>query len=378
MKKKILQLIRLAHGGMRDHFFSLVTNLDQSKFDSLAVGPFSPQDIEQLEKQNIKTYYLPIASNLSFKADWHCLQQLKKILDKEKIDLIHMHGSKAALLGRAAAKITRTPNSVFTVHNFIADNYQSRIKKRLLSLMEKCLVLSTTRTITVSQALAKQLINKQHIPAGKIITIYNGINLKDFQPGESGTALKCQLGFQPETIVIGTVSRLIPEKGIDYLLQSALTLKDNPLFPKLAFLVVGDGPFRFTLEKMTQELGLANKVVFTGYRTDIYQLLKVMDIFVLPSLSEGLGIALLEAMALEKPLIGTRVGGIPEIIENEKNGYLVSPGKPEELAEKIFLLATEPERRTQMGKEGGRILHNKFTLEKMIRETESIYLNILD
>jgi len=103
-----------------------------------------------------------------------------------------------------------------------------------------------------------------------------------------------------------------------------------------------------------------------------------MDIFVLPSLSEGLGIALLEAMALEKPLIGTRVGGIPEIIENEKNGYLVSPGKPEELAEKIFLLATEPERRTQMGKEGGRILHNKFTLEKMIRETESIYLNILD
>lgn len=376
-KIKVLQVIRLAEGGMKEHFLSLLRNLDQNKFSLIAAGPFADKQAEELRSWGVGVYQVPIPGKVSPRKDLACLIELQRILAREKIDLIHMHGSKAALLGRLAARFSSTKYAVFTAHNFILDNYQSKIKKLFFSLLEQSLVPSTQKIITVSSALSQELRKQQGIPPEKLVTIYNGLSIDQFCPAKSDNELKKRLGFSPEDLLIGTVTRLIPEKGIQYFLESAAQVTNSRREQSIGFLIVGDGPFRPVLEKQAQGLGLSQQVVFTGYRKEIKELLSIMDIFVLPSLSEGLGIALLEAMAMEKPVIGSQVGGIPEVVQPGVNGYLFPPADSIWLAEAILQLIDNPLERLKMGQAGRKTVEEKFSLQSMIKSVEDLYCGLV-
>lgn len=376
-KIKVLQVIRLAEGGMKEHFLNLLRYIDQNKFSLVAAGPFTDSLAKELRSWGVKVYGIPIPGNVSPGKDLSCLIQLQRILAKEKIDLIHMHGSKAALLGRLAARFSSTKYAVFTAHNFIWDNYNSRSKKFLFTLLERSLVPFTQKIITVSSALQEELKKQQRIPSEKLVTIYNGLAIDQFCPTQGDKRLKIELGFTPEDLIVGTVARLIPEKGIQYLLESAAQVKHSRKKQPIGFLIVGDGPFRPALEKQVQELGLSQHVVFTGHRKEIKELLGIVDVFVLPSLSEGLGIALLEAMAMKKPVIGSQVGGIPEVIQPGVNGYLFPPADPEFLTEAILQLVDNPLERAKMGLKGRKIVEEYFSLKKMIKSIEDLYCELV-
>lgn len=378
MKKiKVLHLIRLAEGGMKEHFLNLVKNLNQDRFSLFAAGPFSQDTANDLKQSGIAVYSVPMARNIQPLKDLASLIAIKRILQREKIDLIHLHGSKAALLGRLAAQIARTRSSIFTVHNFILDNYKSRSKKMLFTFIEQCLAHSTSKIITVSEALKKELMEKQQLPPEKVITIYNGIELEKFPLTLPNLNLKEKLGLPPNSIVVGTVSRLIPEKGLQYLLQSAYQIKKEAQEKEIVFLIVGEGPYRANLEKMCLTMELGDRVFFTGYRTDIQGLLGLMDVFVLPSLSEGLGVALLEAMAMGKPVIGSQVGGIPEVIEDGINGYLVPPADSLALTFSILRLISGKEQLKVVEKEARKIIEERFSLKKMVERVEKVYWETL-
>lgn len=374
---KVLQVIRLAEGGMKEHFLSLLRNLDQNKFSLVAAGPFTDSLAEELRNWGVGVYQVPIPSNVSPRKDLSCLIQLQRILAREKIDLIHMHGSKAALLGRLAARLSSTKCAVFTVHNFILDNYQSKSKRLLFTFLEQSLVPFTQKIITVSSALKEELSKQQRITAEKMVTIYNGLAIDQFCPAQGDECLKEKLGFSSRNLVVGTVARLIPEKGIQYFLESAVQIKNARKGQPIGFLIVGDGPFRPVLEKQAQRLDLGQQVFFTGYKEEIKELLSIVDIFVLPSLSEGLGIALLEAMAMGKPVIGSQVGGIPEVIQPGVNGYLFPPADFICLTEAILQLVDNPLARFRMGQEGRRIVEEKFSLQKMVESIEDLYCELM-
>lgn len=371
IKRKVMQFIRLAEGGMKEHFFNLLENLDQEKFSLSAVGPLTKEERERLEKQGIKSYYLPVPVQTNIYQIFSSAQKLKKILAQEKPDILHVHSAKCALITKLALKRKKSPFLIFTVHNFIIDNY--RRQQILLTILEKILLKSVDKIITVSFALTNYLKEKRHIPQNKIVTIYNGICLEKFQTKLLCFSLQKEFHLPPDSIIVGTVSRLIPEKGIEQLLQVASNLEKITPSNNIFFLIIGDGPYRCFLEQLSQQLKIEEKVIFTGYRQNIVDLLQLINIFVLPSLSEGLGISLLEAMAMEKPVLGTKIGGIPEIIKEKVNGFLFTPYNVKELEEKILYLSNNKTERLKMGKKGRELVEKNFSLTQMIKETEKTY-----
>jgi glycosyltransferase involved in cell wall biosynthesis len=214
------------------------------------------------------------------------------------------------------------------------------------------------------------------VDPSKIIVVYNGVDQEIFIPAENQSALKARLGIQPADLVVGTVSSLYLHKGHRYLLQAVPLVLGA--FPSTKFLIVGDGPLRKKLEGQAKDLNISAHLVFTGKRKDVPDLLSAMDVFVLPSCSrEGLGISIIEAMALEKPVVATEIGGIPEVVADEETGYLVPPKNPDALAEAIVKFLQSPPRAKEMGRRGRARFEEKFTKRKMLSEVEYLYLNLM-
>jgi glycosyltransferase involved in cell wall biosynthesis len=198
---------------------------------------------------------------------------------------------------------------------------------------------------------------------------------------EEGSKLRQELGLPPHTRLIAVCSRLTPMKGIEHLLDAASVVGRGR--PDLRFLVIGgpshigDGSYKSELERYAASLGLGNRVIFTGFRTDIAKILPEIDISVLPSLSEGLSNSLLEAMAAGVPVIATRVGGTPEAVEDGKTGLLVPPADLSALIRAITFLLDNPQSARRMSEEGRHHVLSSFSVQKMVQDTESLYFRLL-
>jgi glycosyltransferase involved in cell wall biosynthesis len=205
-----------------------------------------------------------------------------------------------------------------------------------------------------------------HIPFDRISVVYNGIPIPHSYDGDN---TRQYLGIGRDTILVGTIARLIPSKGIQHLLDAIPLVMRS--YKDIHFVVIGDGPYEEMLKKKAIELGIEN-ITFVGYVNTVWGYLDAIDIFVLPTLSEGLGISILEAMAMGKPVIASRVGGIPEIINHDDNGYLISPGDSGALAFAILYLAANPQVRKDYGQRGCRDVRAHFSVEKMVDATAKI------
>jgi glycosyltransferase involved in cell wall biosynthesis len=210
----------------------------------------------------------------------------------------------------------------------------------------------------------------------KYITIYNGV---DMGGGRSHrTVAKPDVGLREGVPVIGTVCRLIePDKGITVLLQAMAKLTGPPAPLACQLLIVGEGPARSQLHDLGQRLGILSRVVFTGMRRDIADLLPLLDVFVMPSLSEGFGIAIVEAMAAGRPVVASAVGGIPEIVQHEETGLLVPPGDPVALAAALRDLLTRPDRARALGACGQQRARERFSIEVAVKRHEDLYEKLM-
>jgi len=218
--------------------------------------------------------------------------------------------------------------------------------------------------VAISESIRLQL-QVCGIPASKIRTIYEGIDLSLY-PRRKREKVR-----SPEKpVVVGTVAHLSAEKGLQYLIEAAGLIPD--VRKRVRFVIVGDGACREQLCRFAEDRGLADIFDFVGFHPTTSQFVKSFDIFALPSLSEGLSSAILEAMASSLPIIATQVGGIPELVTDGENGLLVSPGDPVALAGAIKRLVDNPEEAWQMGEYGRDRMEQRFTVERKISETEKL------
>jgi len=209
-----------------------------------------------------------------------------------------------------------------------------------------------------------------------VTCIRNGIDLNETPINVEGWHIRRGLGINSGAHVIGTVGRLTPVKGLSYLLMAAKTLLDRGI--ELIVLIVGDGVIRVDLEKQARDMGISANVVFLGHREDTDQLLRAMDIFVLPSMNEGVPMALLEAMAVSRPVVASRVGGIPEVIKDGVEGLLVEPKDVEGLAESCLRLIQSPDMARKIGEAARTRVEREFSATGMAEQVGSLYHELIE
>lgn len=285
--------------------------------------------------------------------------RLARTIREERIDIINSHLSTASLVASLAGRLTGVP-VVATVHG-LNTGACFRFARHL---------------IAVSRAVKDSLVS-QSIPPERVSVIYPGIDLSVFSSAGSGPAVRRELGLRDDALVVGMVAHLSRKKGHHILLSAAERIISA--MPDCRFLLVGAGPLLETLRETVERSNLAGNIVFAGFRDDIRDVIESMDIVVLPSISgEGLPVSLIQAMALSRPVVGSRLSGIPEIVESDIMGLLVQPGDPDELAAAVVRLAGDPGLRAKMGAAARKRVENTFTLDACVYETEKLYRQMVE
>lgn len=296
-------------------------------------------------------------------------QHLADLVRRERIDVLHCHGYGSTNFGRIAGRLTKRP---VIVHEHMIDGampgYQ-RIADRMLSA-------STDRAIAVSAAVADFLEKDRAVRRDRITVVPNGIPDDSFLPHpETIPLLRAELDIPDGHTVVGTVGRLHPVKGHDTFLRAAAEVVASR--PNTSFVIVGDGSELFPLEDLATELGIRDRVRFAGYRTDVAALIAMFDVLVVASLSEGFALTAAEAMAQAKPVVATRVGGIPEVVADGVTGRLVPPSDPSSMGKAILEVLANPQRAAAMGEQGLRLCRERFSIAANVRRFCEIYEEIL-
>jgi len=225
------------------------------------------------------------------------------------------------------------------------------------------------RILTVSRELTEDFTRR--FGDRKVVGIHNGVDLARVVAAREAADLRRELGIAPDAIVIGTVGRLVPVKGLEPFLRAARLVRERRA--DLKVLIVGEGPSETRLHALSRDLTLEQNVLFLGHRADCYDLMALMDVFVLPSLSEGIPMALLEAMALSRPVVATRVGGIPEVIEHEVSGLLVDAGQDSALAGACLAMIDDRDRAQRLGIAARIRIEQAFTAQAMADRVAGLY-----
>jgi glycosyltransferase involved in cell wall biosynthesis len=303
--------------------------------------------------------------------DWGTVWALARLMRQQGVHVVQSFlYSRASLYARLAARMAGVP-VVIAIE--VGPAGRRPLKKRLA---DGVLRVFTDHFIALSQATKAQTIALQGVLPDRVSVIYPGVDPSRFEVAESRDSIRQSLSIPADAPVIGTVARLDPVKGHVYLLE-AMPIVLKP-FPRAYLVLVGAGPADDELRRRAKELGLAQAIVFTGARRDVPRLLHAMDVFVLPSLREGFGFALLEAMTCRVPIVATRVGGIPEVVGNGHSGILVPAADPVALGEAVIRLLQDDDLREAMGRAGYEQVMAQFTAQRAANETEQLYARLLD
>lgn len=320
---------------------------------------------QRLREKGIRVYVVQEKGSLR---DVPMLIRMKKIVKNDKAELLHTHGYKENVLGVLAGKLAGVKRFVCTEHG-ASEPFGGFARFRngiSLSLDRFVGRYGIDKIISVSEDLRRSLVGEYGTE--KVVTIHNGIPCKP-TPGTDKTKKKLELGIPLDKRIAGTMGRLQPVKGIHHFLEAARTIVETR--EDVVFMIVGDGPLESVLKEMAQELGIHDHVFFLGFREDAIEVLSIMDVFVLTSLHEGIPLSLLEAMYLGLPVVATRVGGMPEVVEDGRSGLLVAVGDERAIAGAILAMLSP--RGEEIGREAKRRVLEEFSLERMTEGTEEVY-----
>ncbi len=374
MKKILFYTDTPLIGGAEKHMLLLAKNINPEKYTvTLACSSYKQLNewVNEFKQANIAV----IRIKVSHKHDPRALLQLKKLLEKQHYDILHLHVWNPASCRYAfLAANPKIIKIVATEHDPFALNGIKKILKE--SYLKKI-----SHTIAVSNANKELLLKLYPKLKGKISTIYNGIDLENFEKTlfHFSTQEKSKIRHQlfkstNEEFIIITIATLHPRKGLKYLIEAYQQIQ--PDYPESKLMIIGEGPEKKRLEKQITKSKLQGKVLLLGQQDNIAKLLKSSDLFILPSIKEAFGLVLLEAMAAQLPIIASDVGGIPEIIQNHKNGELVEPANSKVLAEKMRQLMSNKALQEKIAFLGHHHVKN-FSAKIMAKKTEEIYDEIL-
>lgn len=382
-KIKVVQLItRLIKGGAQKVCLDIIEYLPKDKYEvCLIAGPDTGsegslwQQAKGIKDINIKGIKEMVREVSSLK-DIIALIKLCCLFKTTKPDIVHCHTSKAGFVGCVAAKLAGVPVIIYSPHGHlfapqahIPGVSGNRIRLKLFYLLRKSASFFATRVIALNHADRNEQVTLKLAPARKYEVVYNGTEMINSQ-----LAIR-NYKFKDHYPLLATVGRLTPEKGHAYLLEAVKLVKSK--YPSVLLLVIGDGILRNRLETVSIESGIKDNVRFVGLQDNPSDLVKDADLFVLPSLYEAFGLVLLEAMALRKAVIASKVNGIPEVVIDNETGILVPPAQSTMLAEAIINLAQNKELAEKMGIAGYKRVNELFSREKMVSNFDNLYQRLL-
>jgi len=367
---RVLQMIdKPSLGGGQTAVFLLASNLGRSEFDvSVCSGGGGPL-VDALNKIGVRHHEASFG-----KKHWRKnIRDIRRILKMEQIDILHTHGGIAGFFGRWAARRAKTPVLVHTLHGIHYLHYRNPILKRTYIHLEKDFSRFTDKLVLVSEgdrALARRY---RLAPEAKLAVVKNGLDLRGFPGPQDPSRPAREFGIKGPGPVIGTVARLHRQKGVIYLIRAAARIKQA--FPGAKVVCAGGGPLRPMMARTVKTLGLEDTVVLLGDVENAASLISLFDVFVLPSLWEGLPFVLIEAAALGQAIVATNVDGNKEIISDGETGLLVPAKDPEALAAAILRLLQDKALASRLRAAAQGTIPPRYTLSSMIRETERLYLS---
>ena len=355
-----------SYGGGERYLELLCDRLDRARYRALLICPEAGPFVGRMKERGVETHLVHLAPLFNPVALW----RLTRLLVRERVTILQTHGARANFYGRIAGRLAGVPVIISTVHNSLKD-YEVRPFKRWLYMYLLRLTLPLVhRIICVSDANRRDLIEECPAVAAKTQTVYNGVDPSAFPSQPDRQTVKKELGITQGPVLV-TIGRLTDQKGHRYLLQALPRLLET--WPQLCCVFVGEGELRDALHDMAIDLGVEHACRFVGVREDIADILAAADLFVLPSLSEGFPFVLLEALAMGRPVVASRVNGVPELIEDHKTGLLVPARDPQALAAAIREVLSDPTAASKMGADGRAVVREWFTVDRMVANTTAIF-----
>ncbi len=297
------------------------------------------------------------------------LVRLARYLREERVDILHTHLFDPSVVGLAAGTLARTPLRVLTRHY---SDYHTRIHRRWHTRLDRLCTGLSHAVVAVSRHTAEHLVRVEGAPPSKVHVVLNGVQLERTCVNAGAAARVSNELAAGDKRLLTVPARLHPEKGHEHLFRALPALRRSSLAPFLV-LIAGDGPSARDYRQMVSELGCSDVVRFLGFRRDLADLIAASYAVVLPSLAEAFGIVLVEALYIGAPVIATTAGGIPEIVDDGRDGLLVSPGDPAALEQALRKLLNDPSLRERLAGAGRERVAGRFSFERMVREYEALY-----
>lgn len=373
-------ITRLIIGGAQENTMLTAQLLDKASWDiAVVAGPQTGSEGSLIETVRERGIVLTLDDSLVREInplkDLLAILRLRRLIKQGGYTIVHTHSSKAGIVGRWAAKLAGAPIIVHTVHGWGHHERQPPLVRLYYIWLEKLTLPITDRLIAVtSKDIEKGLRDGIGKPENYLV-IRSGIELDRFgRPQVSRQATRATWGIPEDAPLIGTVTRLSPQKApLDFVRAAAQVAEQHP---QAWFMMVGDGPLRGEVEKLAQEVGIADRLVLTGLRRDVPELMAAFDLFALSSLWEGLPRVIPQAMATGLPVVATACDGSAEAVEDGVTGFLVPPGEPAVLAQRLGQLLAEPDLASQMG-EMGLARAPEFDVQRMVAQIDALYRELL-
>ncbi len=352
-------------GGTERQFVRLVRSLDRTRFD-LIIGCLRRRGplLSEAESFGVPIVEFPINSLYNFRAA-KLFVRLVRFLRREQIQIVHAFDFYTSVFVVPAARIAGVPVALASRRELL--NLRTPWQQRAIRVACRF----ATGVVVNSNAASRDLVGLESGCRGKIEVLPNCINLKEFLPKRLPGEVRRELGLSPTSIVIGALGNLRPEKNLETFLLAARDILIA--IPSAELLVIGDGPSGDRLKRLASDLCLSESLHFLSDRSDVADLIAALDILVMTSYTESFPNAILEAMALGKPVVATNVGGIPELVEEGKTGFLVPPKDPKAIADRVSYLCRNSVRRLQMGRAARMRVESDFAVQGITARLENIY-----
>ena len=391
-KTRVIHIItRLDKGGSAETTLQVASLLNREKYDIFLVHGLSLEsnmgvmeqealirDLSQAEKKGVRVFAIPsLVRRLSLRNDLLAFVSIYRLIKRIKPHTVHTHTSKAGVLGRFAAYLAGVPIIIHTPHGHVFHSYYGYIVTKMIVFVERIMSLMTDKITALTDKERDEHLERGIASIEKYVIVHSGVMLQHIMNKDIDVETgKKKLGIPQNSNVIGTVGRLVPVKGHKYLVSAAKRVTKE--FENTVFVFVGDGYLESILERQAESLGIRKNTIFAGWRSDVIDVLSLFDIFVLPSLNEGMGKVLIEGMALGKPIVASSVGGIIDLVKNDDNGILVPPRDSDALGDAILKLIRNRNMAQELGRNGKAKVYPEYDTTVMIRQIEGLYENLLN
>jgi glycosyltransferase involved in cell wall biosynthesis len=373
-KIRVLYVIEnRSFGGGERGFGQLASRLSSNRFQPFVAAHQGGKLEGIVQRAGVPFFPLDMSRKVNFRTIGH----LSRVISDNGIHIVHSMGARADFFARMACRGKPSTAVVCTVAMLIEGFDVGFIRKSVYKLADRYSARYVTQYIAVSKALKDRLVTKRGISAEKISVIYNGVELDQYDPKLcSPEEARFSLGIKDNYPIVGTIGRLVYQKGLPYFLEAAARVYFHN--KEVRFVIIGQGSEEASLKNLADSLGITHACTFAGQRFDIDRLLSAFDIFVLPSLLEGLPRVVIEAMAMARPIVATDIDGVREQITNNQTGLLVKPANPELLARAIMAILDDEQKANRLARKAQQHAKENFDLRMTINKIETLYQDLYE